>query len=174
MADIVLVTGGCRSGKSAFALQMALKRKGPRVFIATARALDREMKKRIEKHRRDRPAGFRLIEEPLRAGRALSHALRQGGTAVFDCVTLWVSNLMQENKRFDETRAEKEADAFIRAAKNLKGRIIVVTNEVGWGIVPVNQKTRKYRDCVGRINQVLAAQAGQVHLLVSGVPFHLK
>jgi adenosyl cobinamide kinase/adenosyl cobinamide phosphate guanylyltransferase len=169
MAEITLVTGGCRSGKSSFVVEMA-KECATVVYVATAEPLDNEMSKRIRKHKKERPASWKTVEEPVEITQALK-AIRAEAVIV-DCLTLWVSNLMR--KPFDEAKAASEANALVRACRKRKGLIFLVTNETGLGIVPADPCTRLYRDCLGRINQIVAREADNVILMVSGIPLVLK
>jgi adenosylcobinamide kinase/adenosylcobinamide-phosphate guanylyltransferase len=175
---LVLITGGSRSGKSNFALERAVRFGGARVFLATAQAVDNEMKQRIEAHRMTRPAGWSVVEEPNDVVNALRTVLeRNGPTAgvvIVDCVTLWISNLILENEAFGEADAAAKALELAHVANGSPAGVIVVTNEVGSGIVPDNVLARQFRDCAGRANQVLAREAAEVHLCVSGIAVAIK
>ena len=160
-----LLLGGARSGKSALALTMAASYGEPVVFIATAEALDDEMAGRINAHRRQRPAGWATVEEPLEVGTVLGR-LPPGVTAVLDCLTLWVSNLMGGGLD-DQAVLNQARDAAISAAGR-PGRLIAVTNEVGWGIVPADPLTRRYRDLLGGVNACFSARAHEALLVVAG------
>ncbi len=170
---VTLVTGGSRSGKSGFAQKLAGRGQPPRLFLATAQAFDDEMRRRITAHRAARPADWGLVEEPVNVPAALAAARGTAGTIVVDCVTLWISNLLLADASFGETDAARHAVALLDAARGT-GDVIIVTNEVGSGIVPDNELSRRFRDCAGRANQVLAAGADEVYLLVSGVPVAVK
>ncbi len=171
---LILVTGGSRSGKSGFALRLAERGPRPRTFLATAQALDEEMAARIERHRRGRSPGWELVEEPLGVPEALTRALSGGGTVLLDCITLWVSNLLLADGDLTEDLASERAEELARRARAGGGLTVLVTNEVGSGIVPDNRLARTFRDCAGRMNQVLARAADEVHLLVSGIPVRIK
>ena len=178
---VILVTGGSRSGKSSFAMERAARGEAPHLFLATAQALDGEMERRIEAHRAARPAAWGLVEEPVAVPAALQAARRQARTVVVDCLTVWMANLLLADESFGEAEASRHALALLAAARDPAGTdpgraglVIVVTNEVGSGIVPDNALARRFRDCAGRANQVLAAGADEVNLLVSGLPFCLK
>jgi adenosyl cobinamide kinase/adenosyl cobinamide phosphate guanylyltransferase len=170
---LILVTGGCRSGKSRFALELAERFEGPRVFLATAQPLDEEMKIRIEKHRRSRPPDWGVIEEPVEVPGALSRALLGAGTVIIDCLTLWISNLLCADNGFGEEEAEQHAQALVAQASSSGAAVIVITNEVGSGVVPVNHLARRFCDCAGRANQVIARAADEVYLMVSGMPIQI-
>jgi len=171
---LILITGGSRSGKSGFALETAVRFKVPRIFLATAQADDEEMRQRIEAHRRDRPEGWSVVEEPCQVPRALRAALARAGTVIVDCLTIWISNLILQDQSFTELEAAARAQELARAAAGTRSGVIVVTNEVGSGIVPDNALARRFRDCAGRANQVLAAAADEVHLMVSGIAIPVK
>jgi adenosylcobinamide kinase/adenosylcobinamide-phosphate guanylyltransferase len=178
MAEIVLVTGGCRSGKSAYALSAAGTLPGPRAFVATCPPSDEEMCRRIERHRQARQGhGWVTIEEQT----DLAGVFRgQVEFAVYlvDCVTLWVSNLMDEARHERRELAEPEVaarcEAMLDAARACRANVWLVTNEVGMGIVPENPPARRYRDLVGRANAAIAAEADRVTLVCCGIPLHLK
>jgi len=172
---LILVTGGSRSGKSSYALLLAGKRPGPRTYIATAQAFDDEMLQRIAAHRRARSADWGLVEEPLQVPQALGTALAGAHTVVLDCVTLWVSNLLLADELFNESRAEAQAGDLLQSARSVPGTTaIVVTNEVGSGVVPETVLGRRFRDCAGRANEVIARGADEVYLMVSGIPLRIK
>ena len=168
---MVLVTGGTRSGKSRFAQELARQWGGPEAFIATAAPRDEEMRQRIEEHRRSRPRHWVTIEEERELLRALA-SLEGTRTVIIDCLTLWVSNLLEEGLR--EGEILKEAELLRDELLCSPYRVILVTNEVGWGIVPVNPLARCFRDAVGKVNQLFASSADQVYLMVAGVPLRIK
>jgi adenosylcobinamide kinase / adenosylcobinamide-phosphate guanylyltransferase len=177
-ARIHLVTGGCRSGKSAYALQLAEALPRSRVYVATAPVTDDEMRLRIEAHRRARSEhGWETIEEQTDLAGALGQA-RDHNVVLVDCVTLWINNLLYEADRNGRTLSESEVaeicDKALDAARTCRGTVVFVTNEVGQGIVPENAVARRYRDLVGRANQTIAARADVVTLVSCGIPLHLK
>lgn len=174
---VTLVTGGARSGKSRFAQQRARALGGDDVTcIVTAVVTDAEMAARIELHRRERPTSWRTIEAPRAAAAALSDA--PGAVILLDCLTLLVSNALFEREAEGEAAAAAAADgevtALLEAAETRAGHLIVVTNEVGWGVVPEHALARWFRDAAGRANQRVAARADEVHLLVSGIPLRIS
>jgi adenosylcobinamide kinase/adenosylcobinamide-phosphate guanylyltransferase len=171
---LILVTGGSRSGKSGYALSLAERGQGPRVFLATAQAFDDEMARRITAHQEARHAGWGLVEEPLRVPEALGGALGEARTVLVDCVTIWMSNLLLADEGFGEGQAAAAAGKLIAAARVGSRTVIVVTNEVGSGIVPENHLARRFRDCAGRANQLIAQAADEVYLLVSGIALKIK
>jgi adenosylcobinamide kinase/adenosylcobinamide-phosphate guanylyltransferase len=178
MARIALVTGGCRSGKSAYALEMAESLSSSRAYVATCPVTDEEMRRRIETHRQARrERGWVTIEEQTDlAGVFRGHA--QYGVLLVDCVTLWVNNLMHhaalEGRHIGEAEIAQHCREMLDASEACRGTVIFVTNEVGMGVVPENAQARRYRDLAGRANQIMAARADAVTLMVCGVPWHLK
>ncbi len=178
MARIILITGGCRSGKSSFAQNLAESVPGRRVFIATCQPVDEEMRERIRKHRQARAgAGWETVQEPLDLSGAVSQA-RSYEVVLVDCVTVWVSNLMHEASQAGAAAKEEDlldrCQGVISACRAHGGTVILVTNEVGMSVVPVNAVARLFRDVVGRCNQALAAAADQVTLMSCGIPVSLK
>jgi adenosylcobinamide kinase / adenosylcobinamide-phosphate guanylyltransferase len=169
-----LILGGARSGKSALALRRAeaFAQSGHAVtWLATAQALDAEMGERIARHRDERPAGWRTVEEPLRLAQAL-HGLSGANTCVIvDCLTLWLTNLMLAE---DAGLLERETAALLAALPTLPGELILVANEVGLGIVPDNALARRFRDEAGRFNQAVAALCERVTFVAAGLPLQLK
>jgi len=179
MTKIVLVTGGCRSGKSAYAQQVAESLPPGRLYVATAPVTDNEMRDRIEQHRRARrDRGWaETIEEQLDlAGVFQRHG--QNNVLLVDCVTLWINNLLYDAQRrsrpFAEADVAEQCGRMLDAARTCGGTVIFVTNEVGLGIVPENALARRYRDLVGRANQLIAAAADTVTLVCCGIPLHVK
>ncbi len=172
MARIVFVTGGARSGKSRFAQRLVEAWEGPLLYVATAEVLDDEMADRVRRHREDRGPRWTTLEEPLDLARALAEAEAYGG-ALVDCLTLWTSNLLGRHGD-DEGGLRRARESFYRALDGFSGRVCLVTNEVGAGIVPANPLARRFRDLAGRINQDCAARAHEAYLVVSGLPVRLK
>jgi adenosylcobinamide kinase/adenosylcobinamide-phosphate guanylyltransferase len=170
--EIVLVTGGARSGKSRFAQSRAEAWKGGLLFIATAEVLDLEMRERVETHRQERGPRWDTLEEPLDLAGALTAAAGYDGV-LLDCLTLWTSNLLGAHGS-DESRLRAAVDAFLAALEGFDGRLCIVTNEVGSGIVPENRLARRFRDLAGTVNQEAAARATAAFLVVSGLPMRLK
>ncbi|MBO1438256.1 bifunctional adenosylcobinamide kinase/adenosylcobinamide-phosphate guanylyltransferase [Meiothermus sp. CFH 77666] len=167
-ARLILVTGGARAGKSAFAQEWAQALGDGQVsFIATAQALDDEMRQRIARHQAERPPGWETLEEPLEVPYTLSQA--QGRVVLLDCLTLWVSNLM-----LAEREVLPEVENLLAARAETGKTLLVVTNEVGMGIVPDNTLARRYRDLLGAANRRIAEEADVVYLLVAGIPLKLK
>jgi adenosylcobinamide kinase/adenosylcobinamide-phosphate guanylyltransferase len=168
---LTFVTGGARSGKSGYALRLAAAAGTPVVLIATAEARDDEMRERIEAHRRDRPAGWRTVEEPLDLAGAL-RALSEGEFAIIDCLSLWVSNLLECER--DGEAIERLADEAAALAAGRAGGCVAVSNEVGMGIVPLGALARSYRDVIGRVNAIWAEAADDALLAVAGRVLRLE
>lgn len=178
MAEIHLITGGGRSGKSAFAQRLAESLAGPRAYIATCPVIDAEMAERVKRHQEARKgAGWETIEEPVDLAGAISRA----GTfrvLLVDCLTLWANNLLYEAEKrgeaFTEESMAERCRELIESCRAHPGTVLIVTNEVGMGIIPENAMARRFRDCSGRMNQLVAAAAGLVTFVVSGIPLELK
>ena len=177
---LTLILGGARSGKSAHAQQLARERGGDDVlFVATAQALDDEMTARIESHRRERPAGWRTLEAPRHTGQAIARA-EPSAVVLVDCLTLLVSNAVLAQAPESASAAEAEAAALaevkelLAAYQSGTASWIVISNEVGLGLVPPYPVGRTYRDALGRANQRLAARADEAVLMVAGIPMKIK
>ena len=173
--ELVLLLGGARSGKSTAAERMA--RDGERVlFIATAEALDEAMERRIATHRSYRPEHWDTLEEPIHLSRAIRPLVESYETFVLDCLTLWVSNLLLEGG--EASGAEKMILEAVERLLDLidvaGGRWILVSNEVGQGIVPASPLAREYRDILGRVNQLVASRADKAYLMVAGMALDLR
>jgi len=165
---VILITGGARSGKSTRAEARARAFPGRPVYVATAEALDAEMEARIARHRARRETDWIEREVPLDLVPALV-ASDGGGARLVDCLTLWLSNLMHAERNW-----EREVEALAGALPRLKSPVVLVTNEVGLGIVPDNALARSFRDAAGIMNQVIAAAADEVEFVVAGLPMKLK
>lgn len=168
MRRITLVLGGARSGKSRHAEALAKANK-PRVYVATAEIIDAEMRERIDLHRAQRGAGWQTLEVPLDLTDALRQADRAGGFILVECITIWINNLIYHGK---DVAAEMEL--LCDTLPKLKGHVVLVSNEVGLGIVPDNALARRFRDEAGRANQSLAAVADEVVFIAAGLPMMLK
>jgi adenosyl cobinamide kinase/adenosyl cobinamide phosphate guanylyltransferase len=163
--SLTLLLGGARSGKSALAIELASQWIGPVTFIATGEAGDDEMAERIAKHRQERPAGWTTVEEPVELASALEAVPADAGVVV-DCLSLWVANILDED--VDGRNAQAVAAAGRRA------RTIVVSNEVGLGVVPATPLGRRYRDVLGRVNAHWAAAADEAVFVVAGKMLRLQ
>lgn len=165
----IFVIGGARSGKSGFALTRASAYPGPKAYIATARALDDEMKERIEAHKLQRGADWDTHEEPLEVAEALKRIDGKYGAVIIDCLTLWLSNLMLAG-----SNAGKEIGSLLSTLDAQSSTLFVVSNEVGMGIVPDNELARKFRDMAGSLNQRIAELADEVYFVTAGIPVRVK
>ncbi|SIQ30776.1 bifunctional adenosylcobinamide kinase/adenosylcobinamide-phosphate guanylyltransferase [Aquipseudomonas alcaligenes] len=166
-----LILGGARSGKSRLAERLATQSGLAVTYIATSQALDGEMSARIQHHRQRRPAVWGLVEEPLELARALRDNAAPGRCLLVDCLTLWLTNLLMLD---DDTRLAMQRDAFLEALAELPGRIILVSNETGLGVVPLGELTRRYVDEAGWLHQAVAERAERVLFTVAGLPMLLK
>lgn len=171
MKRIILVTGGSRSGKSKHALELAASYNN-KAFIATAEPTDDEMQARIERHRRERDPSFHTVEEPVNLEGALKSLPEETEVAILDCITVWLGNLFYREKITDGTCPE--IDAFLGILEAPPCHLILVTNEVGMGVIPADGATRLFRDTAGSINQILAERAHEVIFSVSGIPLRVK
>lgn len=167
MSGIILVTGGARSGKSALAERLTLRSGAPAIYIATAEAGDDEMRERIAAHQARRGEDWTTLAEPLDLVGALDQS--DTGPRLVDCLTLWVSNLI-----FADRDIADEGRALVACLARQAHPVVLVTNEVGSGIVPDNALSRRFRDAAGRLNQDIAAIADEVFLSVSGCPVRIK
>lgn len=166
---IVLIGGGSRSGKSRFALDYARRCGEPRAFIATAELFDEEMRERAQAHQAERAHEFDTVEEPLDLTRTVAEAGLRYRSIVIDCLTLWLSNLLHAARDI-----ESEATRFLLAAAHSDATVLLVTNEVGCGIVPENAISRRFRDEAGRLNQRAAAAANEVYWMAFGLSLRMK
>jgi adenosylcobinamide kinase/adenosylcobinamide-phosphate guanylyltransferase len=165
----LLVLGGARSGKSRHAQMRAEAEEGALVYIATGQAFDAEMADRIERHQEDRGPRWRTVETPLALAQAIADEARPGQVVLVDCLTLWASNLM-----LAERDIEAETAALIASIDGARGPLILVSNEVGLGIVPDNALARRFRDVAGRINQAVAGAVDEALFIAAGLPLKLK
>ena len=176
-AGITFVTGGARSGKSAYAVELGKRSGRPVVYLATAEPIDDEMRSRIVRHRAERPTEWQTIEEPVDFARRVETEVEPGSTVIVDCITVWLGNVLEHHDPNDETvndYALSEVERLGRVAADQQLSLIAISNEVGTGIVPADPVTRGYRDLLGEVNQRLAVMADTVVLLVSGIPVDLR
>ena len=166
---LTLVLGGARSGKSRHAEGLVMATPPPWLYVATAQAFDEEMTVRIAQHRSRRADGWRTIEAPLDLAGVIAEHANSGRTMLIDCLTLWLSNIMLNGRD-----VESAYDMLAAALTTATGPIVVVSNEVGLGIVPDNALARRFRDAQGRLNQLIAARADRVVLMAAGLPLTLK
>ena len=172
---LTLVLGGVRAGKSSYAQRLAAS--GERViFVATAEAGDREMEERIRSHRAGRPADWDTLEEPLDPVTALTPMLHRYDMVLLDCLTLWVSNLLTRGPHLASAREDifSEAQKLLALYREGDASLIVVSNEVGLGVVPATELGRIYADELGRVNRLVAAEADDVYFMAAGLPLIMK
>jgi len=172
MRKVTLITGGARSGKSRHALVLAQAHSGKRAFVASAEPCDEEMRERIRRHREERDPSFLTIEEPLDLAKALRSLPGDVEIAVIDCLTVWLGNVM--HCRGHEAGEPPELHELFALLAAPPCDLVIVTNEVGMGIVPGEPLARRFRDLAGRINQEVARRADVVILMVSGIPIIVK
>jgi len=178
MAKIILITGGARSGKSDYAQLRAEGIAGEHFFLASCPVIDEEMADRITRHKQDRRNGLwqTIEEEHDLAG--VVEKLPNDSVCLLDCLTLWINNLMYQaevsHEEFSEDVVREYTLQLLSAAKSYAGTLLMVSNEVGLGVVPDNPAARKYRDCVGRCNRLIAADADEVIMVSCGLPLFLK
>lgn len=185
MSNIILVTGGARSGKSSFAESLCIKQNNKTAYIATSVAFDDEMKNRVKKHQESRPKNWKTYEIYKDIYSIVEELNKNHDTVIMDCVTLMVNNLMfTHGVEVDEATSEElnELENYIReqitklleAVKKTNLYFVIVTNEIGMGIVPENKLSRIYGDFVGRANQLIASYSNEVYFVVSGIPMKVK
>lgn len=165
-----LILGGARSGKSTFAQQRAKESTLKVTFIATAQPLDDEMTARIVRHRKERPNTWKVVEEPLHLAAVLQKHTTPNSLLLVDCLTLWFSNLLIAGDDY----LQREKAALLEVLPSLSGNVILVSNEVGQGIVPIHETSRYFRDEMGSLHQKLAQTCERVTLVVAGLPLILK
>ena len=172
MGEIVFITGGVRSGKSSYALKLAKKMDKEVIFLATGSAKDEEMEERIKLHKKGRPSSWKTIEEGKNVIPALLSIKPPHKIIIIDCLTFFVSNLLldHQTEEFITEYIERIAKIILKSPHTA----IIVSNEVGWGVVPESALGRKFRDTLGKSNQIMAKYAQKVYLMVSGMPVKLK
>lgn len=172
MNHLILILGGARSGKSGFALEQGSRLGHSKVYIATAQALDSEMARRIEDHRRKRSPDWKTIEEPVKLCEILESMEGKADVAVIDCLTLWLSNQMVMMQ--DEQKMMNEIDRLVHVATRVDLSVVAVSNEVGLGIVPADPLSRLFRDLAGILHQRLAQAAHRVYWMAAGIAVKIK
>lgn len=172
LGRFILVTGGTRSGKSRFAVELAKTLSGRVAYIATCGATDQEMCRRIVRHRRARPKHWSTIEHPSDPAETLSRLNGKVAGVILDCLTMYVSELLVHG--CSDAAIQKNVRRLCHAIRAVSCPVLVVTNEVGWGVVPEHALGRRFRDLAGVANQIAAGAADQVFLLVAGIPLELK
>ncbi len=166
-----LILGGARSGKSHYAETLAKSSLNEVTYIATAQVFDDEISARVSRHKSDRPQHWLTIEEPLALSVVLKDNAKKGYTLLVDCLTMWMTNLLAHN---DKSILEREVNGLLECLDELEGTIIFVSNEVGMGIIPMGELTRRYVDEAGRLHQQLAQRVEHVVLMVAGLPHTIK
>lgn len=172
MKKLTLVIGGTRSGKSGYAVELAKKLARSVVFIATASSLDEEMQRRIRKHQAARPRQWKVIEEGKELGSILPKLKNKCAVVIIDCLGLWLSNLLADGLK--DKAVEKKIKALMTALRKVKLTTIIVSNEVGLGIVPDNLLARRFGDLLGLVNQLAAKAADEVIFMRAGIPTFIK
>ncbi|MFH1823739.1 MAG: bifunctional adenosylcobinamide kinase/adenosylcobinamide-phosphate guanylyltransferase [Candidatus Firestonebacteria bacterium] len=168
----ILITGGARSGKTSFSEKLAQKLGKEFVYIATTIPLDKEMKDRVKKHKENRSKIWKVIEEPLNVISVFKKENKKGKVILLDCLTLLLNNWMM--KKYNENSIEDKIKEMAKSCKNCESSVIIISNEVGLGIVPRNKLARLFRDRQGKSNQILAKYADEVYFMAAGLPMRLK
>jgi len=174
MGKLILILGGARSGKSSFAIQQAKKLSSGCsgvVYVATASPLDEEMKRRIERHKKRRPSSWKTIEERIETSKILAKSSK-AGLVIIDCLTMLISNLLLSGE--GEVATLRRMKELFKGLRQRNSTALIVSNEVGMGIVPENSLGRNFRDIAGKTNQIAAAMADEVYLMEAGIPVKIK
>ena len=177
MSQTIFITGGARSGKSSFAEKLASGFGDHLCYLATAQTLDSEMEERVRRHRERRGVQWQTVEEPINLPHALAQCDGRYQAILVDCITLWLSNLLfryEQSGDDIESRILEDVQHLETTLNGMVTPVIMVSNEVGMGIVPENNLARLFRDIAGKTNQILAAAADEVHVVISGIPMKLK
>lgn len=172
MRETVLIIGGCRSGKSGHALHLADQCAGHKIFIATCVPRDKEMKQRVLHHQKQRKPNWKTLEVPLLLSESIRENGRRGHVILVDCLTLWINNLIMENN--DPENIDMHIQKLTQSLEKTECPVILVSNEVGTGIVPENRLARLFRDVAGFANQRIAASVDRVVWMVAGIPVEIK
>ncbi len=172
--ELVLIMGGARSGKSSFAQRLAKIVGGKVIFVATAQAGDDEMAERIARHKASRPATWHTVEEPLELASVLQRETTSTDVVIIDCLTLWLNNLLLKEGSASETEVLEQVDRLLDVYEKGSSSYIIVSGEVGLGLVPPYPLGRLYRDILGWMNQKVARRADKVFLMIAGIPLELK
>lgn len=168
MGRIIFISGHVKSGKSRFAVEFAMKNFKNVVFIATGRPVDDEMKERIKKHKESRPKKWKTIEEEIN----IEDYIEKGNDYILDCLTTWITNLLVNG--YKEEDIIEKVKSLIEKIKKTNSSCVIISNEVGWGIVPENKLAREFRDIIGKIHQIIVEKSDIFYLMVAGVPLKLK
>lgn len=172
-AKIIFIIGGCKSGKSDYALKKAQEfQTGTKKFLATSLVLDEEMQDRVARHREQRRNSWETIETPFELPSVLSRNFGENSLLLVDCLSMWVNNMIL--KEYSEKELNNAFSSFVEALKNTRVPVILISNEVGTGIVPEDKLARRFRDYLGRLNQEAAACADSVFWTIAGLPVSIK
>ncbi len=178
---LILITGGCRSGKSEYAERIVNNSDKKATYIATAQIYDEEFAVRVRKHKERRPLDWNTVEEPINIEESILNLNAQDDIVLLDNLTSWLTNMMYENNyenwQWDEHKEDKileRVETFAQSIKKNKLNIVIVTDEVGYGIVPSYPEGRAFRDLIGKSNQIIAGYADKVYLVVAGIPIGIK
>lgn len=175
MNNVHLILGGARSGKSAFAEQLALESALPVTYIATAQVYDNEFGQRVAHHKNRRPSHWQTLEQPFNLGAALKQHAKVNQCVIVDCLTLWLAQcICPDCERPENLTWQNERQSLLDAFTDLPGLVLVVSNEVGMGIVPLGEINRQFQDEQGRLNQAVAKIARKVSFVAAGLPLTLK
>mgnify|MGYP001334012507 CR=1 FL=1 len=175
MKNVTLILGGARSGKSTYAEKLAAESQLPVTYIATAQVYDDEFKQRVQHHKNRRPADWALVEEPHHLTRTLTKLASKNQCIIVDCLTLWLAQwICPDCSPPKDSTWQSEREDFLKTLAKLEGEIILVSNEVGMGIVPLGEINRQFQDEQGRLNQAVAATANHVVFVAAGLPLNLK
>lgn len=172
MGKIIFISGGARSGKSNMAIELAKQNGRRAAFVATCQPLDKEMRRRIELHKKSRPGHWQTFEEPLELPALMKRIGAKFDVIIIDCLTLLVSNLFLSGIKAEGI--EKNISRLCGAIKKIRASAIIISNEVGMGIVPDNALSREFRDIAGRVNQIVAEESDAVFAMFSGIPLKIK
>ncbi len=171
--ETTLVIGGCRSGKSRHAMDLAEQVNGNRkIYVATCVPMDEEMRQRVARHQAERGPGWQTVETPLAIGPCIERSSAKADVILVDCLTLWTSNLMGEGR--DQETILAQAEELGRILETVQCPVMLVSNEVGTGIVPENRMARQFRDIAGLVNQTIAGACSRVVWMVAGIPMAVK
>lgn len=176
MAKATLIIGGARSGKSRYAVELARKITDKVLFVATGEAGDEEMRQRIEEHKKARPAAWRTLEAQIELGKRIEQEKSEAAVVIVDCIALLLNNVLSRKYGLKaiEKAVKSEINGLIACFRQFEGDFIIVSNEVGTGLVPADEISRLYRDLLGKANQKLAQHADKVIMMVAGIPLKLK
>ncbi len=172
----IFILGGVRSGKSRFAQELAGKLSHKVLFVATGEPRDEEMQARIDEHKKARPRNWRTLELPANVGQQLESEIGDAQVVIIDCLTLLVANRLGDDPDYlkAEKRVRAEVDGLIAVIDRLNASFIIVSNEVGMGLVPANKLGRFYRDVLGKAHQLIAQRASEVYFMIAGIPMKIK